>query len=220
MLIVRASSWCNHPVNLFPVCRFSLLCTIFFLRLFKKKIFFFSILHFSQRNLKSQVQSGFWNQIQQLSGFLMHWDMHFIWSRTKEGQAGKRPWRAAERYPPYSQHPSKPARCALAEAREWLQRSLRARNWAMTFVLRLLSSQDLKGKQSCRKTRKTASLCHKNLYWYHPRRDQRTWLLYSSFFSLCLMTMTHPRDLWSRGLSSLLSSNPTLDGWSWWHDTW
>lgn len=158
MLIVRASSWWNRPVNLFHYA--TLFCSA---RFSSYKLSFFKsffILHFTQRHIKSQVQSGFWNWIQQLSGFPMPWGVHVISSRTEEGQAGKRAWRAAERYPLNSQHPNKPARCALAKAREWLQMSLRARNWAITFLLRLLSSQDLEGKQSWKK-KKMASLCHK-----------------------------------------------------------
>lgn len=181
----------------------------------KKKIFLF---HPSLCSEKPQIASTVWflKSIQQLSGFPRPLDVHVISSRMK-GRAGRRAWRAAERYPLC---PSEPARCALEEVREWLQRSPRARNWAMAFLPRLLSSQHLTGKWSCRKTRKMASLCHKTSIGTIWEETNALGLCTALFFSLCLVTATRVRDLWSQVLSSLLSSNPALDGWSWWHDTW
>lgn len=146
MVIVRTSSWWNHSVSLFQHA--ILCCSAPFSSYnlaFKKYIFSF-ILHFTQRNLKLQIQSGFWNWIQQLSGFPVLQDVHVISSQRKGGQGTKSGWVLP------SVFPASPVILQYVT----LQKPGNGcrRNWAMIFFLRLLRSQDLTGKQSCKKTKR------------------------------------------------------------------
>lgn len=131
------------PCQSLSVCHFTLLCAIFFLDpIFLKKWFFF---HPSLYSKKPQITSTVWllklNSATVRIPNALRRAHHIQQNNRRMGR--KKSTKGTESYPPYSQHPREPAGWALAEATAWLQMSPRARNRAMTFLLRLTAPKTL-----------------------------------------------------------------------------
>lgn len=205
MAIMRASSCWNHPVNLFQLTVWFYSAPFSSYIPFKKKILLstFTFLTPNSNHTYSLASETEFGTVRVPSAPRCTFPIQQNGEKKEKDRKGKVKSRWVL--------PRKTARHPLAEAKEWWQRIQRERHEAMTFLLRLLGSQDLTRKQSCRKTRKTASWCH------IISKEISVSLVSLLLFFLFLLEMTYLETFGFNGFPSLLSSNP--DDWLWWHDT-